>query len=520
MKLSLAKPHPPQLPFNRCSHVITRTHHLHALTTPSFIAHNDHYGTASASTPRSDTTQDSSSSTTTAAAPATTPTPTTNKTDQQAKPYPPPLTTPRPPPLSWNDGIILLQGFGWESSKFQGGGHWYSLLSSFIPHMTSLGITHLWLPPPSHSVSKEGYLPTQLYDLSSAYGDPPSLLNLTRSLLQKNIRPVADIVINHRCADEQNEHGVWNKFRDDIPHPGRPIDWGSWAITGDDPDFEGRGHADSGADYGPSPDLDHENEEVRLGIVDWLRWLVEYIGCEGWRLDFARGYSAEAAGWYIKNSLPRPGEDFSVAEYWVDAAWAGSFLLYDQDHMRQGLCDWIEASGQVCAAFDFPTKALLQEAIRHTQYDRLRDAKGKPPGLLGWWPARAVTFIENHDTGSSQRHWPFPESGVLQGYAYILTHPGIPCIFWEHFADDTARPVIATLTDIRQRAGITAESSCEILAAESDMYVAKTRGGKKGAVVVKLGPRYEMPEALVPQEKHGYVFGGSGKDWAVWYRDN
>jgi len=23
----------------------------------------------------------------------------------------------------------------------------------------------------------------------------------------------------------------------------------------------------------------------------------------------------------------------------------------------------------------------------------------------------------------------------LQGYAYILTHPGIPCIYWEHYFD-------------------------------------------------------------------------------------
>ena len=33
---------------------------------------------------------------------------------------------------------------------------------------------------------------------------------------------------------------------------------------------------------------------------------------------------------------------------------------------------------------------------------RLRDSQGKPPGLMGWWPSRAVTFIENHDTGSTQ----------------------------------------------------------------------------------------------------------------------
>ena len=36
--------------------------------------------------------------------------------------------------------------------------------------------------------------------------------------------------------------------------------------------------------------------------------------------------------------------------------------------------------------------------LQRTEYDRLKDAKGKPPGLMGWWPSRSVTFLENHDT--------------------------------------------------------------------------------------------------------------------------
>ncbi len=50
--------------------------------------------------------------------------------------------------------------------------------------------------------------------------------------------------------------------------------------------------------------------------------------------------------------------------------------------------------------------------------------QGKATGLIGWLPSRAVTFVDNHDTGSTQQHWPFPAEHVVQGYAYILTHPG------------------------------------------------------------------------------------------------
>lgn len=41
--------------------------------------------------------------------------------------------------------------------------------------------------------------------------------------------------------------------RDDVTHKGEKIDWGAWAITGDDPEFRGTGNPDTGDDYGPAP---------------------------------------------------------------------------------------------------------------------------------------------------------------------------------------------------------------------------------------------------------------------------
>jgi hypothetical protein len=38
--------------------------------------------------------------------------------------------------------------------------------------------------------------------------------------------------------------------------------------------------------------------------------------------------------------------------------------------------------------------------------------------------------------GSTQMHWPFPGDRILEGYAYYLTHPGIPCIYWDHLWRD------------------------------------------------------------------------------------
>lgn len=61
----------------------------------------------------------------------------------------------------------------------------------------------------------------------------------------------------------------------------------------------------------------------------------------------------------------------------------------------------------------------------------------------------ANRFTDNHDTGSTQRHWPFPSGKEETGYAYIMTHPGIPCVLWEHYFDYGKADVINQLIALR-----------------------------------------------------------------------
>ncbi|KAF8062795.1 AMY1.2 [Scenedesmus sp. PABB004] len=405
---------------------------------------------------------------------------------------------------------LMVQTFGWDSCH-KGG--WYKTVQAQLDELVALSATHLWLPPPSQSVSDQGYMPGQLYNLNSKYGTAEELKSLVAAARAAGLVPIADIVINHRCADELGADGKWNSFRDDVTHTGRKIDWGKWAITGNDPVFGGTGNPDTGADYGPAPDLDHANPELREALTDWLNFLRTDVGFAGWRLDFVKGYAARFVDEYISDTVGV--EALCVGEYWVDMAWSGSELDANQDAARQVLCDWIDAAAKSCAAFDFPTKGILQEAVKKQQLWRLRDKAGKPPGLIGWWPAKAVTFIDNHDTGSTQQHWPFPADRVAAGYAYILTHPGVPCVLWEHHFGCGAElhNAIKTLAAVRRRNGIVSDTPVRIVAAEADLYVAEV-GGR---VTLKLGPRYDMGP-LLPKEADGWKTATWGKDYCVWER--
>ncbi|XP_039003264.1 probable alpha-amylase 2 [Hibiscus syriacus] len=225
---------------------------------------------------------------------------------------------------------------------------------------------------------------------------------------------MADIVINHRIGTTKGNGGMYNR------NDGILLAWNEHAVTSCTGGLGNRSTVDN---FNGVPNIDHSRRFVRKDIIGWLKWL-RSVSFQDFHFDFARGYSAKYVKEYIEEAKPI----FSVGEYWDSCNYNG------YDSHRQRIINWIDATGQISTAFDFTIKGILQEAVMG-QVWRLRDPQGKPPGVMGWWPSRALTFIDNHDTGSTQAHWPFPSNHIMEGYAYILAHPGKPTVFYDHFYD-------------------------------------------------------------------------------------
>ncbi|VFQ91977.1 unnamed protein product [Cuscuta campestris] len=393
---------------------------------------------------------------------------------------------------------IVFQAFNWESWRRR----WYLELASKAADLSRSGVTAVWFPPPTESVAPQGYMPSDLYNLNSAYGSEDELKNCIEEMHNHDLLALGDVVLNHRCAHKQSPNGIWNIF-------GGKLAWGPEAIVCDDPNFQGRGNPSSGDIFHAAPNIDHSQGFVRKDIKEWLNWLRNEIGFDGWRLDFVRGFS----GGYVKEYIEVSNPAFAIGEYWDSLAYEGGNLCYNQDAHRQRIVNWINATGGTSSAFDVTTKGILHSAL-HNQYWRLIDPQGKPSGVMGWWPSRAVTFLENHDTGSTQGHWPFPRDKLTQGYAYVLTHPGTPVIFYDHFYDFRIREIITELIEARRRAGIHCRSTVKIQHANNDGYVAQVGD----ALVVKLGHFNWNPSKEVNLDGTWNMFVEKGSDYQVWLR--
>jgi alpha-amylase len=431
----------------------------------------------------------------------------------------------------YNDDRVMIQGFMWESSqdgKQKGtGGYeyevhwqnkWYDNVKSKVDELADAKFDLMWMPPPSQGEGA-GYHPQELYNFNNNYGNETQHKEVLRALLKKGIEPVADVVINHR-----NGTGGWATFKNP--------DWPSKYICANDEfwfqdpnnptlsagDKEILARGDKGAaDYQGSNypgwpgarDLDHTNADLRKDIKEYLGKLKQ-LGYRGWRYDMVKGFDPK----YVAEYNLASQATFAVGEYY--------------DSNPELLTQWIDQTkiqGQpdpamkACSAFDFATYELLKYFINNGKYEYLPALTWKDgvyDGLIAYNKDKAVTFIENHDRGFPQQQFDsFPNNDkVMQGYAYILTHPGVPCVYWKHYFDWNRGNEIKALVRARKYAGVNSGSYIKTEVHDNN-YVAIV-GDKptdSSTLIVKIGYGF----GFKPDED-AWGLETSGDGYAVWIR--
>jgi len=143
------------------------------------------------------------------------------------------------------------------------------------------------------------------------------------------------------------------------------------------------------------------------------------------------------------------------------------------------ITDWLDEtniwSDNPVGAFDFPLRWRLQGLCDQYGFS-LRNLPA-PGVLLSDRPAQAVTFVENHDVARSS---PIINDKLL-AYAFILTHEGYPCVFWQdYFNYNLGQPGrqsgIEALVQAHERY---AGGQTQVLYVDDDLYVIQRTGSDK-----------------------------------------
>ena len=422
---------------------------------------------------------------------------------------------------------IMFQSFGWDEysqSRHTSEGGFYEYYNSRAGNLKAMGFDMIWLPPPSASTGGVGYFPTELYNFSqTSWGSEAQLKKMLANMNARGLYPIADVVANHRSGTTG-----WVDFTNPV--------WGCETICSNDDAASASyvgcrpsGAPDTGMEFGGSRDMDHTNLTVQNGYKEFLTRL-KALGFKGWRWDVAKGFAPVYFGNYIQASQPyySVGENWdgnaTNLKNWIDGTYAGG----------------INPSTTVSGAFDFSTYYTLSKIIvtstetkdgiplqmATNNFSSLNNS-GSMAGLAGQfgYAEKAVTFVDNHDTFVGKEA--FLGNNIPKAYAYILTHPGIPCVFAPHYYGGTYTKdgitrnygagyatAINKLMAIRKTTGINAYSHITIDKAEVGLYAAyikKSFTDSEPVVAVKIGPY-----SWTPTLGTGWVLSASGTDYAVW----
>jgi alpha-amylase len=337
---------------------------------------------------------------------------------------------------------------------------WWDHLASQARALAAAGFTAVWLPPPlkgASGVASVGYDPFDDYDLGSKnqkghletrYGSREQLARCVAMFRAIGIDVYVDLVENHRDGDNAGE-AVFHYAGAD----GQVGDPRQGGVGGRFPKFPSCFHFVKG---GVPEDPNVFDDSFRFGrdlapiyakpagyvfhgLEESADWLTRALDLQGLRLDDVKGISTDFLFPFLNHGAL--AGKFAVGEF-MD----GNLTLVQ---------NWVANPNGMrgrSSAFDFPLRSLLFQVCNDAGFFDMSHLDHA--GLAGQDPFHAVTFVENHDTDSGGFGGPIRQKKP-QGYAYILTSEGYPCVYYKDYSTDPGcfglKPTIDNLIWIHEK---------------------------------------------------------------------
>ena len=378
---------------------------------------------------------------------------------------------------------VLMQAFYNESYNASAPGvseYGDTKWKTLTPQAKEIGtyFDYVWLPPSANG-DGAGYHPKQYSNQNSNWGTREELETLISALHANGAKVVADIVINHCsgwtswCDFPEMDFGEYGTFQPDESY-----------ICKDDevnknPDAgecygKATGNNDDGENWDGARDWSHDNVYVQEMFIAYLKWMRNVMKYDGFRYDKGDGFN----NWHHWNYNRHAKPEIAFMECYkgTDDIWS---RIVDAKYDLMGL--------------DFDLKWHVFNSFAGWDYSR-----GRGDCIMSRGNGRhSVTFIESHDWflrsdngnefgGPGNSMTPALKGRLLQANAFLLSMPGVPCVFYPHWNKykEELKPMIVA----RKWAGVHSESEVKDEYSTQTGYQA-TIVGHHGWLILCLGDK-------------------------------
>jgi len=336
-------------------------------------------------------------------------------------------STPITQPAWWDDAIfyeVFVRSFA--DSDGDGVGDLPGLIANLDylndgdPATTDdLGVTGIWLMPIMQSPSYHGYDVVDYYQIDDEYGTNEDFVLLMEEAHKRGINVIVDLVMNHTS----DQHPWFQESRDPAS------DKRDWYVWNDAPtENENLWHPDGGSNYygyfwGGMPDLNYENPDVTAEMQEIIRFWLEDMGVDGYRLDAIKHLIEDG----------RIVENTPATHEWLATEFYPFYKEINSDALTVGEVWSIPADvvpyvgDEVDIAFEFGlSDGILDSATseRKVNIERAQDE------VTSIYPSgQYATFLANHDQNRVRSRVLNDEQAKIAATLQLMS-PGVPFIYY------------------------------------------------------------------------------------------
>ena len=333
----------------------------------------------------------------------------------------------------WNDRIfyeVFVRSF--KDSNGDGNGDLKGLIEKLDylndgdPNTTTdLGVTGLWLMPVNEAASYHGYDAVDYKQIEQDYGTNEDFKTLVAEAHKRGMAVIIDLVMNHTSSQHPwfmnaspgsptDNYYVWQNEPSTVTRSwdGAPV----WYRLGTRYYY--------GLFWSGMPDLNYRNGAVTDEMFDIIRFWLEDMGADGFRLDAIRHIMEEAAmdtntssthQWlknfnnFVKSVNPQA---LTVGEAWDQTGVVAEYVNDDE----------------VDIAFEFNLAEAILKSLAAGNNQKLLDAAGQ---ILADYPqGQFATFLSNHDQDRVMTQLRYDLAKAKGAATLLLTLPGVPFIYY------------------------------------------------------------------------------------------